>query len=118
MPKKLAREDPGPLERLFGSATARVLDFLIVFRHWDYSLTDIAENAEVSLRTVLRAVPYLERLGIIKHTRNVGRAKMYQFDMENPIAKSLAELTKKIATKDVELLMQQQKRKPVKVIQR
>jgi predicted transcriptional regulator len=109
MEKKKALEK-GPLERLFGSAVARILDFLVTFREFDYSMSDIAENSGVSFRTVLRKFPYLEDLGIIKHTRNVGRAKMYQFDMENPIAKSLAELTKKIAAKDVELLLKQQKR--------
>jgi len=107
MEKKKALEK-GPLERLFGSAVARILDFLVTFREFDYSMSDIAENSGVSFRTVLRKFPYLEDLGIIKHTRNVGRAKMYQFDMENPIAKSLAELTKKIAAKDVELLLKQQ----------
>jgi len=104
MPKKLAQEEAGPLERLFGSAPARILDFLVVFRDWDYSKTDIAEKAEVSIRTVLRALPYFEQLGIVKHTRNVGKAEMYQFDMENQIAKTLAELAQKIAEKDAEAL--------------
>ena len=37
--------ETGPLERLFnGIASAKILDFLLVFRDYDYSKQDIAKN--------------------------------------------------------------------------
>ena len=103
--------EEGPLERLFGSAVAQILDFLVTFKQFDYSMSDIAENSGVSFRTVLREFPYLEKLGIIKHTRNVGRAKMYKLNEASPIAKALEELAFRIAEKEAEELTEKQKAK-------
>jgi Flp pilus assembly CpaE family ATPase len=93
----------GPLERFFkGSAMARILDFLTVFKEWDYSKSDIAKNSGVNFRTVLRLLPKLEALGVVKKTRNVGKALMYQIDMNNPIAKAVNELAWQITKHDAE----------------
>ena len=71
----------GPLESLFsGNATAKILDFLITFQDWDYSESDIANNAGVSVRTVQREISKLERCGLVTLTRTVGKAKMYKLD--------------------------------------
>jgi Fe2+ or Zn2+ uptake regulation protein len=93
----------GPLERVFrGSAMAKILDFLVTFKTWDYSKSDIAKNSGVNFRTVLRELPRLEELGVVKQTRLVGRAKMYQLNQENPIAQLFDQLCMKIATADVQ----------------
>lgn len=73
--------ESGPLESLFsGNATAKILDFLITFQEWDYSETDIANNAGVSVRTVQREMPKLEEYRVVELTRQVGKAKMYRLD--------------------------------------
>lgn len=73
--------ESGPLEILFsGNATAKILDFLITFQEWDYSETDIANNAGVSVRTVQREMPKLEEYRVVELTRQVGKAKMYRLD--------------------------------------
>jgi len=73
--------ESGPLESLFsGNATAKILDFLITFQEWDYSETDIANNAGVSVRTVQREMPKLEECRVVELTRQVGKAKMYRLD--------------------------------------
>lgn len=101
--KKEKALESGSLERFFkGSAMARILDFLTVFKEWDYSKSDIAKNSGVSFRTVLRLLPRLEELGVVKKTRNVGKALMYQFDVNNPIAKAANELAWQIAKHDAE----------------
>ena len=93
----------GPLERVFkGSAMAKILDFLVTFKAWDYSKSDIAKNSGVNFRTVLRELPRLEELGVVKQTRNVGRAKMYQLNRENPIAQLFDQLCMKIAKVDAQ----------------
>ena len=82
--------EKGPLERLFiGPAMAKILDFMILFRNYDYSKTDIAKNSGVNFRTVLRLLPILEEKQIVKQTRLVGQAKMYQINRESPLAQAL-----------------------------
>ncbi|MFB3889368.1 MAG: hypothetical protein ACE14S_07745 [Candidatus Bathyarchaeia archaeon] len=95
--------DPGPLERLFGnSATARILDFMHVFRDWDYSKQDIAENSDVSPRHAAKAIDKLERLELIKRTRNVGRAQMYQYNTQNPAAQLLQKFALELAGQEAQ----------------
>lgn len=108
MPKKLAQENSGPLERLFGSSMARLMDFFTLYDQWDYSKTDIAENAEVSIRTVIRAIPYLEQHGMIKRTRTVGNAEMYQTNKESPIIQYLHKAAMSIANIDVNAELERQ----------
>lgn len=88
--EKASEHNPGTLERLVGNAaTARILDFMNVFRDWDYSKRDIARNSDVSFRHASKAIDRLEDLGLIKKTRKVGRAQMYQYNMENSAARFL-----------------------------
>jgi len=108
MPKKLAQMGPGPLERLFGSSMARLLDFFTLHKNYEYSKTEVAECAEVSIRTVLRALPYLEEHGIVKHTRTVGNAEMYQTNTESPIIQHLYKAAQAIADIDVDKELERQ----------
>jgi len=101
--------EAGPLERLFGStAIVKILDFLTLFREWDYSKMDIAKNSGVSFRHVLRELHRLEEMGIVKMTRKVGRAHMYKFNMDNPIAKAIHNLALQIASFDAEKIAQKE----------
>ena len=71
----------GPLETLFsGNATAKIMDFIISSQEWDYSESDIARYSGVSYRTVQREIPKLLESKMIKQSRTVGNAKMYQLD--------------------------------------
>lgn len=73
--------EAGPLESLFsGNATAKILDFLVAFQEFDYSETDIAKSAGVSVRTVQRELPKLESLKLVTSPRRVGKAKMYKLN--------------------------------------
>jgi len=70
----------------------RVLEFLIEGRELDYSISDIAEGAEIGRTTLFRIWKDLENLKIVKHTRNIGNAKLYKLDTENPIVKKFIDL--------------------------
>lgn len=73
--------ESGPLESLFsGNATAKILDFLVAFQAFDYSETDIAKSAGVSVRTVQRELPKLESFKLVTSSRRVGKAKMYKLN--------------------------------------
>jgi len=101
MPKKIKKEraiESGPLERLFnGSSVAKILDFLTIFKEWDYSVSDIAKNSGVSFRTVLRELPKLEEKGLLKMTRRVGRAKLYKLNMDSEVGLALEKFALKLA---------------------
>ncbi len=78
---------------VFGDAPiVKVLDFLIGNQEFDYSLTDIAKGAEIAWSTLHECWPELERIGVIKKTRRIGRAELYKLNLENPLVKKLVEL--------------------------
>lgn len=92
-------EETGVLEWLFsGNASAKLLDFFVTYKDFDYSETDIAELAGVSPRTAFREIPKFESVKLITFTRRVGRAKMYKLNQNSEAAKLLEQLVFKIAT--------------------
>jgi|SRR3989344_2283599 len=85
------------METLFRKALGdtpklRVLEFLIEGRELDYSISDIAEGAEISRTTLFRIWEDLEKSGIIKPTRIIGNAKLYQLNMESLFVQKMIEL--------------------------
>mgnify|MGYP001608267099 FL=1 len=88
---------------VFGtSPLIRVLDFLITYREFDYSLTDISKETEVGWNTLHSFFFKLVDKGIVKETRQVGRAKLYKLDIENAIAKKLIEINNVVTSKAVD----------------
>jgi hypothetical protein len=74
--------------KVFGdSPLLRVLDFLVVHEEFDYSMTDIANLAEIGYSTLKLFWNKLEKDGIVIQTRIVGKAKMYKLNLNNPIVK-------------------------------
>lgn len=99
-------KDMGVLESLIsGNASAKLLDFFVTYKDFDYSETDIAESSGVSKRTVFRELPKLESAGLVKFTRNVGRAKMFKLDPESIAGKLLEKLVFEIATTRTDSLL-------------
>jgi len=100
-------------EALGDSPVIRVLDFLIEGRGLDYSLTDIAENANIGWMTLHRIWNNLLRLNIVVPTREIGRAKLFKLNEENPAVEKLIKLydtllhleTEKYFTKKVEVVV-------------
>lgn len=78
----------------------RVLEYLLEGRELDASLSDIAEGAGINRVTLFRLWPKLEKLNIVVHTRDIGNAKLYKLNMDNPRVKNLAELFDKIINED------------------
>jgi len=90
-------EEKSGFVKLFGDYPAiRVIDFLITFREFDYSLSDIAENAGVAWSTIHTFFPELVRTRIVRETRQIGRAKLYKLNAENPVVKELITLDNKL----------------------
>jgi predicted transcriptional regulator len=100
-------------EALGDSPVIRVLDFLIEGRGLDYSLTDIAENANIGWTTLHRIWDKLVQLNIVILTREIGRAKLFKLNEKNPAVEKLIKLydtllyleTEKYFTKEVEVIV-------------
>ena len=79
--------------KTFGrNPTARLLDFLIENNVFDYPKYKIAEFTGISRVTLDKLLPQFLQNNIIKETRQIGRAKMYQFNRDSPIGKALLNL--------------------------
>ena len=98
--KKVGEENPPVLTHLLGdSAIIKLLDFLVANRWIDYSKSDIARMSGIGWQTLYRSWGTLEKYDLVKFTRNIGRAQLYKFNEESPIAKSLARLALDVADK-------------------
>lgn len=79
------------LELLGDYPLIRILNHFLIFREFDYSLTDIARKSGVAWSTLNLLWPELEKTGMVVNTRKVGRAKMYRLNAKNSYAKKLME---------------------------
>ena len=94
-------DEPTIFREFFGDTPKiRVLEYLLEGRELDASLSDIAEGAGINRVTLFRLWPTLEKLKIVVHTRDIGNAKLYKLNMDNPRVKNLAELFDKIISED------------------
>jgi len=69
-----------------------VLEFLIEGRELDYSISDIAEGAEIGRTTLFRIWGDLLKAKIIVFTRQIGNAQLYRLNLANPFVKKMIEL--------------------------
>jgi hypothetical protein len=74
------------------SPILKVLDFFMDNEGFDYSKAEVMEGTDLSRTTLFNVWPRLEALDLLTATRNVGRAKMYRLNKQNPIVKKLIEL--------------------------
>jgi Fe2+ or Zn2+ uptake regulation protein len=80
------------LDLMGDSPLMRVLDYLLTERELDFSITDIACNAHIGRATLYRIWDNLAENKVIKHTRIIGRAKLFKLNTENPKIKKLIEI--------------------------
>ncbi|MBI2041307.1 MAG: helix-turn-helix transcriptional regulator [DPANN group archaeon] len=82
----------------------KVLDFLVVYDQFDYSITDIAKNSKVGYATLMRIWNSLEKNGIVLMSRVVGRAKMYKLNKANLAVQHFIKMYWEITNKATERL--------------
>ena len=85
------------METLFRKALGdtpqiKVLEFLIEGRELDYSITDIAEGAEIGRTTLFRIFNELIKNKIIIPTRQIGNAKLFRLNKNSLFVKKMIEL--------------------------
>ena len=70
----------------------RIMEFLVTFAvEDDYSMMDIAKHSKVSYATLKNLWKEFVKEKRVVFTRNVGKAKMYKLNVQNPIVKKFIE---------------------------
>jgi hypothetical protein len=109
---EIAEVNPPTLQKLFeDSSIAKLLDFLTLYRNFDYPKTEISKNSGVSWKTLYRLWPLLERYNLVIKTRQIGRATLYKLNTENPIAQALNKLALETAAFDADKELARQTKK-------
>ena len=85
------------------SPTIRVLDYLLTERDLDFSLTDIALEANIGRATLYRILENLIKYKIIVPTRIIGKAKLYKLNNENKVIKKLIEIDDMLVKEELKM---------------
>jgi len=94
-----SKEHESILLKLFGrTATLRLIDFFLDNPQNDYTRIEIMEALGMTKPTIGKKLPDLERFGILKMTRKIGKAKLYQLDPENSIVRNLRKIEHDVST--------------------
>ena len=85
-------ENKSLLLNLTDSILFRMVDFLLDNKGLDCTKKDIAEGAGIGRTTLFRIWNDFVELGIVKHTRDIGNAKLYRLNLANHFARKMADL--------------------------
>lgn len=90
---KMKMEPETSFIKVFGSnPVMKVLDFLITFQAFDYPLTEIARNSEVSYSTLQTFWINLVKMNIVIKTRRIGKSNLFKLNTKNPAVQQLIKL--------------------------
>ena len=78
------------------SPELRVIGFLLENTLFDFSRKEILEEIGMSKSTLYRILPKLLRTEIIRITRRIGKAPLYQINVESPVVKELLNIEKSL----------------------
>ncbi len=67
----------------------RIINFLILGKDFDYSMTEIAEGAGVGWTSFTRAWKTLLENNAVIPTREIGRAKLFKLNTNDPTIKKI-----------------------------
>ena len=78
------------LESLFTRpAAVKIVDFLLELWELDFSMADISRETGLTWPVVAEVMPTIEKFGLVKVSRTVGRAKLYKVNEDSPIIQAL-----------------------------
>ncbi len=86
----------------------RVLDFLILGRDMDYSMTEVCKNSEVGWTAFSDIWPKLIEKGIVESTRQIGNAKLFKLNLKNAWVKELIRMDKVITEIETEKILSEE----------
>jgi len=79
----------------------RVLDFLIGFHFFDYPLTEIARESNVSYNSLKAFFPQFIESGIVCKTRRIGKSDYFKLNLDNQFVKNLIKLDWSLTKRNV-----------------
>ena len=80
----------------------RIWSFLIIHSEFDYSMKDIAKFSEVSYTALKEIWKVFTERNIVTHTRNIGKAKMFKLNRENPNVEKFIEYYWSVVNSEIE----------------
>jgi len=85
------------IKTLGDSPKLRIIDFFLDNPLFDFTKKEVVEALGMSKQTFYKYFPDLEKYGIVKVSRKIGRAKLYKINLEHPLVEMLREYEKKIS---------------------
>jgi len=85
------------IKTLGSSPKLRIIDFFLDNMFSDFTKKEVIEALGMSKRTFYKYFPDLEKQGIVKVSRKIGRVKLYRINLEHPLVKVLREYEKKVS---------------------
>lgn len=79
----------------------RVLDFLIGFHFFDYPITEIARESNVSYNSIKLFFPDFVKSGIVVKTRKIGKSDYFKLNLNNQFVKNLIKLDWSLTKRNV-----------------
>ena len=89
------------LESFGDTPQLRILDFFIGNYFFDFPLTEIARESNVSYNSLKMFFPKLIGTGILVKTRRIGKSDYYKFNTDNVFVKNLIKLDWMLVKKDL-----------------
>jgi len=89
------------LEQLGDTPKLRVLDFLIGNHFFDFPMTEIARESNVSYNSIITFFDDFVKSGIIIKTRKIGKSNYYKLNLENLFVINLIRLDWGLVEKNV-----------------
>lgn len=93
------------VEYFDGTPVARILDFLILGKDFDYSMTEIAQGSNVGWTSFTRVWKNLEKKKVVIPTREIGRAKLFKLNTQDPTVQKLVRLHWEIVKAETDKLL-------------
>lgn len=90
------------LEQFGDTPQLRLLDFFIDNHFFDFPLTEMAKESNISYNSLKVILPQFLKNGIIVKTRRIGKSDYYKLNMENIFVKSIMKLDWMLVEKSIE----------------
>ena len=85
-------------EEAFGdNPLTKTLDFLADYPRYDYTITEISKQSNVSKPTIYKMLPILLEKKLIIKTREMGQSSYYQINRANKLVKAIIKFDMEIA---------------------
>lgn len=97
------------LEQFGDTPQLRVMDFFIDNHFFDYPITEIARESNVSYNSLKLFLPNFIKSGIVVKTRKIGKSDYFKLNLENQFIKNIIKLdwilTKRNALEEKEIII-------------